>query len=64
MTRDERIRRTRARRLAAKADYALQAVRGSGLWRVLYVAVGRPFRPVVAGDFETVEQWLVQRKRA
>lgn len=64
MTRDERNRRARARRLAAKAGYVLQAVRGGGVWRLLYAAAGRPFRSVVAGDFEVVERYLVDRKRA
>lgn len=64
MTCDERNRRTRARRLATKAAYALQAVRGTGLWRLLYMAAGRPFAPVFVGGLEAVERRLADRKRA
>ena len=59
---DERNRRSPATRLAAKADYALQAV--LGLWRWLYTAAGRPLAPGFVGGLDAVERWLVDRKRA
>ena len=59
-----RLRELRAKRHAAKADYLLEKVRNAALWRLMYVAAGPPYRPVIAGDFETVERYLADRKLA
>lgn len=60
----QRLRELRTSRQAAKAGYLLEKVRNAWLWRLLYVAAGPPYRPVIAGDLEAVERYLVDRKRA
>jgi hypothetical protein len=59
MTPDKRERKnrdTKVRHRAARLGYAVSKAPGSGLYRLLYVAAGKPYRPVLAGALETIEE--------